>query len=437
MLTPVSQAHSKPEPPFLFTCVKNAYVRLPFFLEYYRKLGIGTFFIVDNASCDETRGFLLKQKDVRLFETADSYQESNAGRIWTDQLMETHAQDAWCLTVDVDEFFLFPFCERLSLPKFCEYLETHNFQGVFSILLDFYNRGPLREAHYRPGDDVFSVCDHHDRIDSYVAHGETYFPFINVRGGARQRSVFNMGKVTSGPPQKKIPLVKYHSGFKYLYSTHGSSAIRLADVSGVLAHFKFFADCCEQFEKEHKSRDRKNPLDYHRYAKRLAVDNTLYDNHHSIRYKSPASLTSQGFMALSGAYFDHAEQSGVHIPSDEYTRPESHISFHDLIKAWSVIAAFQAQLPMRQGHIEAEYRDALLGLERARNHYSLAATRGLRKLLRRYRLISSKALPENMGTNFTLKEKMRYTYDSLWWDIGAPVRVLGRIYESIRIRFKR
>ena len=42
----------------VFMCVRNEMGRLPFALEYYRRLGAARFFIVDNDSTDDTAAFL-------------------------------------------------------------------------------------------------------------------------------------------------------------------------------------------------------------------------------------------------------------------------------------------------------------------------------------------------------------------------------------------
>jgi hypothetical protein len=47
----------KPQDILLFATVKDEYIRLPYFLDYYRKIGIGHFLIVDNNSLDGGRRF--------------------------------------------------------------------------------------------------------------------------------------------------------------------------------------------------------------------------------------------------------------------------------------------------------------------------------------------------------------------------------------------
>ena len=69
-------------------CIRNEKFRLPYFLDYYRRLGVTQFFAVDNNSTDDTQSYLLEQEDVHVFFTTQSYKESNAGRKWTSYLAD-------------------------------------------------------------------------------------------------------------------------------------------------------------------------------------------------------------------------------------------------------------------------------------------------------------------------------------------------------------
>ena len=57
----------RPEPILLFVTVRNERVRLPYFLEYYRKLGVDHFVVIDNGSDDGSREYLAAQPDLSLW----------------------------------------------------------------------------------------------------------------------------------------------------------------------------------------------------------------------------------------------------------------------------------------------------------------------------------------------------------------------------------
>ena len=63
-------------------CLRNEMLRLPAFLEHYRRLGVSRFLLVDNGSDDGSRELLLAQPDVTVFHTDQSYAESGCGIAW-------------------------------------------------------------------------------------------------------------------------------------------------------------------------------------------------------------------------------------------------------------------------------------------------------------------------------------------------------------------
>lgn len=57
----------------LFSTLRNEKICLPFFLRYYRDLGVNHFLFVDNGSDDGGREYLAQQPDVSVWTTGASY----------------------------------------------------------------------------------------------------------------------------------------------------------------------------------------------------------------------------------------------------------------------------------------------------------------------------------------------------------------------------
>ncbi len=91
-------------------CVeRNEMSRLPYFLKYYRKLGITQFFFVDNNSNDGSLEFLLEQPDCHVFWTNDSHNEAGSGNRFVHHILDTYIpQNQWCIHADADEFLVYP-----------------------------------------------------------------------------------------------------------------------------------------------------------------------------------------------------------------------------------------------------------------------------------------------------------------------------------------
>ncbi|MEM7424544.1 MAG: glycosyltransferase family 2 protein [Pseudomonadota bacterium] len=305
----------------VFFCLYNERIRLEEFLAYYRKLGAREFFAVDNNSTDGSTGYLKGQRDVHLFHTRQSYRESYAGRIWTSNLCETYGAGSWCLTVDTDEFLIYPYSEHVGLPLLCEYLEDRNYQALFCLMHDYYNPGPLADAEYSEGRSIFDVCDHFDAPSSYRVRPAQLFPHVQVHGGPRPRRFWVS---RNGPAMKKIPLVYWEPGFRYNHSTHSCTPVRLADVTGSLAHFKFLSNFKEFVAREIAREDRMNDsADYKRYLIGLKRRDFSFFNKRLSRHNGDSShLIDLGAMACSQEYFDFC--------FDRLCRREGYAAFNPL-----------------------------------------------------------------------------------------------------------
>ncbi len=254
--------------------VRNESPRLPYLLSYYRKLGVTRFFVTDNGSTDGGAEYLAARPDCHVFSTQESYAASRFGAAWHQRILDLHGGGRWWLMLDADEFLVYPGCEREPLSAFCAHLDSAGAEGLYTILLDMYPRGPLAEAHDRPGQDPLAVCPFFD--SGYTFRPRPGLPFcppfprVEPLGGPRLRLFYpeflgNTALKIAGvkilrklrdalrktgldlplpaalPPMLfKIPLFRFRPGLKII-SSHVTSPLRLAAASGALLHFKFFS----------------------------------------------------------------------------------------------------------------------------------------------------------------------------------------------------
>ena len=71
----------------LVAVMKNEAHRLAYFLDYYRKLGVNHFILVDNDSTDGFNNAVEGQEDVTTFFTSAGYKASNFGMHWANYLL--------------------------------------------------------------------------------------------------------------------------------------------------------------------------------------------------------------------------------------------------------------------------------------------------------------------------------------------------------------
>ena len=287
-----------------FVTVRNEMIRLPYFLDYYRNLGVDHFLIVDNDSDDGTAAFLEKQEDVSLWSTADSYKLARFGMDWLGWLQVQHGSGHWCLTVDADELLVYPSCEERDLKALTQWLETTGRASFGAMMIDLYPDKPLDEAVYCPGDDPVQTVSWFDP-GNYWHQIHKYYGNLWIQGGVRARVFFEKDPQRA-PTLNKTPLVKWHWRYAYVSSTHQILPAKLHDVfdfedgtkvSGALLHTKFLPTVTE---KSHEELERKqhfeNSVVYEDYHQKL-TENPLLWYEGSCQYDNPAQLVELGLMS--------------------------------------------------------------------------------------------------------------------------------------------
>ena len=241
----------------VFSTLRNERVRLPYFLKYYRDLGVNHFLIVDNDSDDGSREYLAAQPDVSLWHTKASYKRSRFGVDWLNWLQWRHGHGHWCLVVDPDEFFVYPFCDTRPLRALTDWLDASSIKSLSAMLLDMYPKGPIGAQPYREGQDPFEIAPWFDAGNYAITRNRRYGN-LWIQGGPRAR-VFFADDPDRAPALNKIPLVKWHRDFVYASSTHMLLPRGLNLVydewggekaSGCLLHAKFLDTFAAKAEEE-------------------------------------------------------------------------------------------------------------------------------------------------------------------------------------------
>ncbi len=219
-LTPVADRTSAIGPGAIlsFTTLRNEYVRLPYFLKYYRDLGVEHFFFVDNGSTDGSAEYLAEQPDVSLWTTSASYKKARFGVDWLNWLQRKYAHGHWVLVVDPDEFLVYPFCDTRPLRALTDWLDASEIRSFGAMLLDMYPKGPLSAQPYRAGQDPFQIASWFDS-GNYTIRKNHRYGNLWIQGGPRTRAFFPEAPEQS-PALNKIPLVKWHRSYAYVSSTH-------------------------------------------------------------------------------------------------------------------------------------------------------------------------------------------------------------------------
>ena len=223
-----------------FFCGRNEARRLPEFLEYHRRLGVERFFFVDNGSTDESVEIALAEEAVHVWSTEQPYQESRFGVDWQEALLQRFGVGHWCLLLDLDEFFYFPFCDQgRRFEEFIATLEATGRSVVKSMMLDMYSDRSLGETTLHPGRSIFELCPYFDRprhLDLFFTRDFQRLQRIYFQG--LRRRVFSAAAMV-----RKYPLVRYSKDMCLSPGHHHLHAdVRnLARDRTFIFHFKFLS----------------------------------------------------------------------------------------------------------------------------------------------------------------------------------------------------
>lgn len=291
-----------PPGPILLSVVRNEAVRLPWFLDWYRRLGVVHFLIVDNGSTDGTVELLADAPDVSLWRTEASYKASRYGVDWMNALLARHGPGRWVLVADPDEILVYPYCDTRRLPALIRWLEANGRDSMGTLLLDLYGERPVAETPYHAGEDPVTAAPWFD-ANNYLVERHPRYQNLWIQGGPRMCAYF-ADDPAAAPALNKTPLVRWRRGQVFRTSTHTLLPRRLnaayarqggAWTSGVLLHTKFLAPLAEKVREEMVRREHyAESAEYRAYARRGDVG--LWTPQ-SVRYEDWRQLCDLGLMA--------------------------------------------------------------------------------------------------------------------------------------------
>ena len=287
-----------------FCTVRNEAIRLPFFLDHHRALGVDHFLMVDNGSDDGTLELLKDQPDISLWTTPHSYRLSRFGVDWLGWLQMKHGHGHWCLTLDADELFLYPHHDSRTLSELTAFLDATNTPSMGALMLDMYPRGALNAQSHHPGQNPVETLPWFD-AGPYSVTRQPRMKNLWVQGGPRARMFF-ADRPERAPTMNKIPLVRWNRRHAYVSSTHSMLPPRLNDVfapggpdqiSGVLLHTKFLPGIdARSAEEKARQEHFANSALYDDYYDRLTRNPDLWCEA-SLRYESWHQLEALGLMS--------------------------------------------------------------------------------------------------------------------------------------------
>lgn len=226
------------------------------FVEHYRSLGVKHMVFLDNGSVDGTVEALKEYEDVTVLRTKLHFERYAISM--RQYLIERFGRGRWTLTVDQDELFDYPYSDVVSLKAFLRYLNENSYSAVVAQWLDMFSEklfsrgagdedGPLKEVHRFY--DLSNI-----RAQSYETVGDIGNVLANeeikiLRDGM-VHTLFGFRALLT-----KHPLIFLDDKIKPMdLSEHWAGNARVADLTGVLFHYKNPSHFYEVIQRKVKER---------------------------------------------------------------------------------------------------------------------------------------------------------------------------------------
>lgn len=295
----------RPNELVVLCAVRNGVPWVSTFIRHYQQRGAKHIFFLDNGSTDGTADAVAAHDGTSVFRTSLPFSRySVALKRW---LVRTFGGGGWSLYCDVDELFDYPFSSEIDLPSFLDYLNRRGYTAVTAQMLDMFSAEPLGAVQGRTDEDLKRIYRWYD-VEDIIKTKDKFWLWMNRidtdtlyshSGGIRAR-VFGV----HGSKLTKQPLLRCGAPLTvFPYDEHFVTHATMADVTGVLLHYKFIAALYEQARDELQRQQHTNFQIYRRYQEVYTDKPDLLLSGPSTReYDCAEDLLDSGFLVASERY---------------------------------------------------------------------------------------------------------------------------------------
>lgn len=296
------------------------------FIDHYRTLGVKHLVFLDNGSSDDTISRIRDHDRTTVLASDADFGDYKT--IMRRYLISRYGRDNWVLCADIDEFFDYPYSDRVGLDDFLSYLNANDYNAVALQMLDMLPGKPLsklddsssiRSSH--PYYDISNVARHDYASNDWLHGNEVDSDDLHThRGGVRQQ-LFDMRP--DRPLLTKHTLLRLTRGLRPAdVRIHHVDNAFIADVSCVLYHYKFHTGFREYARRAVNEKTHSNDSEeYRAYLNTLQNGDLTLKTDTMQRLDSPRELVERDFLSVSEQYATYVRHASggphpvSHLPS--------------------------------------------------------------------------------------------------------------------------
>jgi hypothetical protein len=189
---------------------------LPWFLNYYRKMGIKFFVFLDVSPEKDLTPLLDTAVDCAVW-SPKAFMHPGKTNHALNYLRHKYARGKWCLSVEPYDFLVFPKCETRHIRDLTDFVESEQRRHVFAIVVDTYADVPASQLKFSDAVSPFEMFPYFDRF-GYQTAGAEDLKVVPILGGVQRRFLYG-DEPQKAPPLNRIPLLKMTKDSYYLAST--------------------------------------------------------------------------------------------------------------------------------------------------------------------------------------------------------------------------
>lgn len=288
--------------------MKNSAFFIRDFIEHHQALGASHILIVDNGSTDDTVKIARSYPAVTILENTLPVHEFEC--VMRSEAAKMTFDGGWIIFVDSDELFEPPIS---NLTVLLSYLSQFGYTAMVNQMLDLYDPAPYGECKNASYSEIVKRCTHYslNEIKSipYLSRSNPHHWFVSKNKCSNSAIMLKVGGIRHEIFKEPYTTLSKHSIVKNtlevesMVHPHYASKVNIADVTGLIRHYKLGGNYLERDKKSVETKAWKHNEDLRRLnIAEKKGDNFIIEPKLPHVFEGTQKLIEQGFLSVSDQY---------------------------------------------------------------------------------------------------------------------------------------